>query len=164
MSWHPADLVWQYNKAKGEGWIATFREAAESHDFAPETLIAIASRETAMRNIKGDWRDGRWHGFGLMQIDIGSFPEWIATGEWKDPKKSIRKGADVLSTKRAQVIARKVPPKDALPVAIAAYNAGVHAIDAYFKHGNPDRPTTGHDYSQDVLKRAEEFKKLLTKK
>jgi hypothetical protein len=42
----------------------------------PEILMAIASRETNMRNIIGDGG----HGYGIMQIDDRSFPEWCNSG------------------------------------------------------------------------------------
>jgi hypothetical protein len=74
------------------------RSAAERYQLPPEILLAIASRETNMRNIIGDGG----HGYGIMQIDDRSFPEWCNSGLWKDVNAAIQKGAlDVL--KRAQV-------------------------------------------------------------
>ena len=46
-----------------------FKTAAERYQLPPEILLAIASRETNMRNIIGDGG----HGYGIMQIDDRSF-------------------------------------------------------------------------------------------
>lgn len=159
MTWRPVDLGNQFRRASALNWIAAFKEWAEHYSFPPEILVAIGSRETNLRNIIGDGG----HGHGIMQIDDRSFPAWCQGKRWQSAIEAIRMGAYVLSTKRERAINKKVPDKDALRVALASYNAGDHAIQDYFHHGNPDLRTTGHDYSADVLKRAEEFKKLLLK-
>ena len=48
-----------------------------------------------------------------------------------------------------------------LHAAIAAYNSGLWAYYSLTKYGDPDRRTTGRDYSKDVLRRAQVFRKLL---
>ena len=48
-----------------------------------------------------------------------------------------------------------------LRTGIAAYNSGLWAYYNLTKYGDPDRRTTGRDYSKDVLKRAQVFRKLL---
>lgn len=153
-TWTRQDLINQYQAAKSSGWIDAFRTAAAHYQIPVEILVAIASRETNMRNILGDGG----HGHGVMQIDDRSFPQWCASGKWKDPHKAIDMGAWVLSDKIAK--AAKVG-KDSLRVGIASYNAGGNAIQDYLTYKNPDRRTTGHDYSADVLKRAEVFRGLL---
>jgi soluble lytic murein transglycosylase-like protein len=74
--WAEEDLRRQFQRAKKNGWLQTFKKAAEKYDFPPEVLLAIASRETNMRNIIGDGG----HGYGIMQIDDRSFPEWCHSG------------------------------------------------------------------------------------
>src|SRR6476469_5413996 len=64
-NWTENDLKRQFERAKKNGWIKTFKSAAATYQFPPEVLMAIASRETNMRNIIGDGG----HGYGLMQID-----------------------------------------------------------------------------------------------
>ena len=135
--------------------------------------MAIASRETNMRNIIGDGG----HGYGIMQIDDRSFPEWTNSGLWKDVNAAIQKGALVLHSKEQTIrngqgkrlkvgstpfVGKGQLSKDELlRTAIAAYNSGLWAYYNLTKYGDPDRRTTGRDYSKDVLKRAQVFRKLL---
>jgi hypothetical protein len=70
-AWTEYDLKRQFERAKKNSWIKTFKSAAATCQFPPEVLMAIASRETNMRNIIGDGG----HGYGVMQIDDRSFPE-----------------------------------------------------------------------------------------
>src|SRR6478609_2988547 len=65
-NWTENDLKRQFERAKKNGWIKTFKSAAATYQFPPEVLMAIASRETNMRNIIGDGG----HGYGLVQIDF----------------------------------------------------------------------------------------------
>ena len=128
-----------------------------------------------MRNIVGDGG----HGYGLAQIDIRSFPEWVSSGAWRHPEQGIEKCAQVLDGKMSQIHAgagklvhlggytftgREFPTvADAIRVAVAAYNSGLWAYYCYSKGEDPDRLTTGKNYSKDVLERQVEFDKLLAK-
>jgi hypothetical protein len=80
-NWTENDLKRQFERAKKNGWIKTFKSAAATYQLPPEVLMAITSRETNMRNIIEDGG----HGYGLMQIDDRSFPEWCNSGLWKGP-------------------------------------------------------------------------------
>ena len=167
-----AEIKKQFERAKANGWLDFFNEAADEFDFAPETLLAIASRETNMRNILGDGG----HGCGLMQIDDRSFPDFCKSGQWKDPRKAILKGAEVLDQKytaiekgmgkslkfRGKPFTGKMLDEDQLlQTAIASYNSGGAAYFHMSVSGDPDRGTTGKDYSEDVLKRERAFADLL---
>src|SRR3954470_19355806 len=97
-----AQLKAQFARAERLGWLPHFHEAAETITkgyFDVADLLAIASRET---NLDPKWLkkpgDGG-HGFGLMQIDIRSFPEFTASPDWKDARKGILYGAKVLMQK-----------------------------------------------------------------
>ncbi len=68
-NWTENDLKKQYDSAKQNGWLAHFEDAAQQHDF---------SRETNLKNIKGDFRDGIYHGYGVMQVDID--PTFVKRG------------------------------------------------------------------------------------
>ena len=61
-------LKLQYDRAKSNGWLIHFANAAAKYGHTTADLVAIASRETNMKNIAGD----AGHGYGLMQIDIRS--------------------------------------------------------------------------------------------
>jgi len=172
-NWTENDLKRQFERAKKNGWIKTFKSAAATYQFPPEVLMAIASRETNMRNIIGDGG----HGYGLMQIDDRSFPEWCNSGLWKDPYAGIQKGALVLHSKqqtirngqgkslrvggRPFVGKANISKDDLLRTAVAGYNSGLWAYYNLTKYGDPDRRTTGRDYSKDTLRRAQTFGKLL---
>jgi hypothetical protein len=161
-----------YRKAKRRGWIPYFVEASRATGERVEVLMAVASRESNMENIRGDFRNGRYNGYSLMQLDIGSHPVWIRSGAWQDVRSAVLKGAQALAEKRAQirrnqgrhvqygprnrrrVFVGSVVGIDEDRTALAAYNSGLNAHYWHTKTGNPDRGTTGRDYGRDVLARA----------
>ena len=94
-SWTLRDIERQLGEAKRQGWTKHFADAGDKFGFSSATLLAIASRETNIKNIIGDGG----HGYGLMQIDDRSYPDFIKSGDWKDPRENIFKGAEVLDEK-----------------------------------------------------------------
>lgn len=172
------DLRHQYERARANGWLPHFVEAGRAWRLPAALLLAVASRETNVRNIKGDYRGGQYHGYSLMQLDIGSHRAWIDSGAWRAPRQAIHKGAQALAEKRAECIAALgrrvrsgsasvlVPPAlaeaDLLRCAVAAYNTGTaRALSGFVRYGDPDRFTTGRDYSRMVLARAHTFESFL---
>ncbi len=176
-----SQLRTQLIRARQLGWLPHFEEAAESFDWPIEVLLGVGSRETNLDpkylRVPGD----NGNGFGLMQVDRRSDPVWCASGAWKDARKSILRGTEMLAEKRRRIIERegkkitvrssrgvertfRMPRLDGRlldRVAIAAYNCGDWA-SYHISQGNPiDRGTTGGDYSLDVLERAEVFRALL---
>ncbi len=168
----------EFDVAVAAGWLSAFENAAQTYNFPVALLMGIASRETNMRNIEGDFRDGEYHGYGLMQVDIGSFPNWVKSGAWRDPLQSIAKGAGVLDGKRTEIeqgqgktltiegrsfVGRKFDTADqALQVATACYNCGLWGYYAFSKGEPIDSYTTGKNYSTDVWLRKAFFTALLT--
>jgi hypothetical protein len=172
-AWTVADIAKQFAYAKDQGWLDHFRDAAAGIKVDQAILMAIASRETNIRNIKGDGG----HGHGIMQIDDRSYPEFCRSDDWKDPRKNIHKRAEVLDAKRKEILKnigktvlckqkqyRGVTLTDLglLRTSIAAYNSGCQGHYNISIIGNPDAGTTGADYSCDVINRAEAFARLLT--
>jgi hypothetical protein len=172
-SWTVADIAKQFDYAKDQGWLVHFRDAAASINVDQAILMAIASRETNIKSIQGDGG----HGHGIMQIDDRSYPEFCQSDDWKDPRKNIFKGAEVLEAKRKQILDaigkdvvcksrqyRAVTLTDLglLRTSIAAYNSGCQGHYNISTNGNPDTSTTGSDYSCDVINRAEAFTRLLS--
>ena len=171
----------QFAYALAEGWLSAFHLGAAKWAIPEEVLLGIASRETAMRNIAGDFAGGHPHGFGVMQIDDrGVYGQWCRTGLWKDAREAIAKGSSVLSAKREAIrdsygdtihlAGRRTPltfvgphltDNELLATSIAAYNVGMLAYYGQAKYDDPDRFTTGKDYSRDVLARSKVFAKLL---
>jgi len=144
-------------RAKGSGWIAFFEKAGKDYKFSTDILMAIASRETNMRNIIGDGG----HGFGIMQIDSGSYPDWCHAGLWKDVNAAIQQGALVFDSKREMIrngqgktLKIRKPPTtftgkpnltnaELLRTAIAAYNGGLWAYWGLCERDDQDWRTTG---------------------
>ena len=173
-NWTKSDLQRQFQSAKTKGWLSYFQKAAKDYEFAPALVLGIASRETNMRSIVGDGG----HGYGIMQIDDRSYPDWCHSGGWKDVNACIQKGALVLDGKREQIRsgegkslkiggatfrgASNLSDGDLSRVSYAAYNCGLWAFYYFSKEGDPDVKSTGHDYSADVLKRTEIFASLLS--
>lgn len=166
----------EFNRAKANGWIPMFTAAGSPYGFSPALLMAIASRETNMVNEEGDFQHDGPHGFGLMQIDKGSYPSFCLSGGWKNVEASIHMGALVLNSKQVQIqhgqgtildigghsfTGVALSPADINRCTIAAYNAGLWAYYGRAIHGNPDLYTTGHNYSADVIARMQQFAALL---
>ena len=170
-----------FRRCQQLGWIPFFQEASLAYPFAPELLMAIGYRESGLNpkylKVAGD----NGHGYGLMQIDIRSYPAWVKAGHWKDARACILKGAEVLASKQDEItssIGKKLSVRtlaghtyhfhgepisgpDLLRVTVAAYNCGLWAYYHYCKGHDVDQGTTGQDYSRDVLANMLRFKALL---
>jgi len=159
-NWTEADLTKQLNRATSSGWNPFFDAAAQANNFDTELLLAIASRETNMQNIKGDFHDGAYHGFGIMQVDVGTDPNFCSQWTPDQVEGSIQRGTHILAGKRDSLGLQNITDLKAIA---AAYNTGaanvIHSIQA---GQDPDRTTTGHDYGSDVLARRAVFVKLRT--
>lgn len=163
-------------------WIPFFRACAAAHSFEPELLMAIGYRESRLDpkylEIPGD----NGHGYGLMQIDIRSYPEWVKSGDWMDAHLCIAKASEILASRRDGITAaagRKnlklktvagksyffdgnpIPADDLLRITVSAYNCGLWAYYHYSKGHDIDAGSTGQNYSVDVLTNAVRFHQLL---
>jgi hypothetical protein len=173
MRFTPGELADQYAYAKNNGWLVSFAAAAKDYDWPVELVMAIASRETNMKNEVGD----RGHGYGLMQVDVGTDPTFCHSGAWQDPHASIERGVQILESKRTLVgrgvgkamsvggyrfTGKAFASQDELnQVAVAAYNCGLWAYYCFSRGESVDKFDTGHDYSSDVLERAKTFAELI---
>ena len=153
-----AELKREFDRATTNGWIPFFTAAAQVNRFEIEFLMAIASRETNMKNIKGDLRNGVFHGFGIMQVDIGTDPVFCAQWTPQQVEGSINRGTAILADKRNSLAAKNITDPKAIA---AAYNTGASNVVRSIQAGaDPDRTTTGHDYGADVLARKAVFARL----
>lgn len=154
-----------FEKALQRGYIPLFEAAATRYDFPTSFLMALASRETNMTNMKGDFRGGIYHGFGIIQVDIGTAREWCESGKWQDVGEAIMKGTSILAGKRNELVkahAHFKSDEDFMWVLAASYNHGAHgSLGDYILRGSPDLHTTGHDYGKDVIGRWHEFEHLM---
>ncbi|XP_028405003.1 lysozyme g-like [Dendronephthya gigantea] len=141
----------RYIQAHKETIISVGRELSVE----PALIAAIISREsrggTAIEQT-GGWGD---HGqaFGLMQID----KNWhTPQGGWNS-REHIYQATNIL---RYFIDAKNNPfsdPDQRLKAAIAAYNKGFQGMNAGYN--NIDAHTTGGDYSDDVVARAQYFQR-----
>ncbi|KAJ8255162.1 hypothetical protein GJAV_G00201740 [Gymnothorax javanicus] len=139
------------NKYKAE-----IEKVAAAHHIDPAVIAGIISRETRAGSpglLTNGWSaDG--NGFGLMQIDKQYHtPE----GEWNS-EQHISQATGILSG-FIKAIQKKFPDwskEQQLKGGISAYNAGPGNVKTYDRM---DIGTTGNDYSNDVVARAQWFKK-----
>ncbi|NXX58616.1 LYG protein, partial [Scopus umbretta] len=120
----------------------------------PALIAGIISREShAGKILKNGWGD-RGNGFGLMQVDKNSHKP---VGQWNS-ETHLTQGTSILVT-MIKAIQRKFPrwTKDQqLKGGISAYNAGSGNVQSY---NGMDIGTTHDDYSNDVVARAQYYKK-----
>ncbi|HEX8859172.1 MAG TPA: transglycosylase SLT domain-containing protein [Actinomycetes bacterium] len=141
-------LLTQYRRAKTD-W--PFIETAEQDHGLPALLLyAVGSRETNLRNIKGDFTQRahesspRFHGFGVWQRDSDAFG--VDESYLKDVPKQARDAAELLAANHQRL--------GTWEAAVAAYNCGAGNVLAALAAGlSVDHHTAGGDYSADVLAR-----------
>lgn len=179
-----SELKKEFDRAVRLGWLPYFIEAAKTYTsgfFDESDLLAIGSRET---NLDPKWltkAGDNGHGYGLLQADVRSFPEWIKSGKWKEPSEGILMGARVLMMKWADIqactgkdatvwsskaqkffhfVGKKVSGAEAQKTTISAYNSGRWAHYAVSNKQDADKYSTGSDYAGDVMERAAYFRPL----
>jgi len=143
--------------------------------YTKEWLVAMAYRETgfligryAAKNMtpfaihplmRGDYgqRKGEteksYHGYGYWQIDIGSYPDFVRSGDWKDPYKTCVKAISVLEEKRLYLEKKFtwLQGEDLHRAITAAYNCGQgNVATALSKGRDVDIYTHQHNYSKEV--------------
>ena len=141
-------LLAQYQRARRD-W--PFIETAElAHGLPALLLFAVGSRESNLRNVRGDksQRPGepapRFHGFGVWQRDSGAF------GVDESYLEDVRRQAD----DAAALLAGHHSRFGRWDAAVAAYNCGAGNVRRALDAGEPvDRHTAGRDYAADVLAR-----------
>ena len=113
--------------------------------------------------MEGDWsqRPGdaapMYHGYGFTQIDIASWPDFINSGDWKDPYKTYCQCIKDLEIARTYLTnhapASITDDQDTFnKYIIAAYNCGAgNEIKAIDRNLDPDAYDTNHNYAAAVL-------------
>ena len=105
----------------------------------------------------------QYHGFGFWQIDIHSFPDFIKSGNWKDPYKCCCQAIADLESARAYLTAHApdeiTSNQDLFNHYItAAYNCGSgNEMKVIELKEAVDNYTTGHDYSKAVFTYAGQY-------
>lgn len=172
------DLEIQFRRVIANGWLSLFQEQARRAGTTTAHELALGSRETNLKNIRGDYRNGRYNGFGILQIDVGTDPAYcerwtpanVADGIIGGTKIYLAKVADTKACVGKKVMVRNrsftgkaVDADDLRRIATAAYNCGRWAHYHFSRGEHVDSTTTGHDYSRDVYDRAVEFADILQK-
>ena len=128
-----------------------FEAAAAKYDLPPALLAAIASRETRGGNVLDNGWGDHGNGYGLMQVDR-RYHDVQGLG---DPasQEHIDQAASILRGFYDQCRAEHPSwsHEQCLQAAVSAYNGGPDQ----FTRG--DEGTTGGDYSNDVLARAQYY-------
>lgn len=145
-----AQLRSQYEDASSIGLRNACKEAEAKYDLPAGLMLAIASRETNMRNINGDGGRGR----GVFQIDDRYHQGFLSKHGSPPPvAEAAMYAAKLIADNIKYAKAQGVPAKDRLRVAVAGYNAGMGGAMAGYRAGAVDSRTTGDDYSADVFAR-----------
>jgi hypothetical protein len=172
----------QYLTASKLGWLPDIHSIAQRRGVSLPLLLAIGSRETNLDpkylNVPGD----HGNGYGLTQADRRSYPDFVASGRWRNAAecfdftaaKLVRNFREVEQSQGRQVtvrfssgIARQftaphLSNADIWRVVIAGYNCGWRAALYHVSKGNDvDAGTTGKNYSRDVMARAKVFARLI---
>jgi hypothetical protein len=148
--------------------VSDLAHEGENDGIGPALLLALASRETNMRNIVGDGGHGR----GWLQIDDRFHLDFLESHRGCDsgaftpthPSAAPKGLAPTLTASTIYAIGllrsnmrfargNGVPEDTVLRFAVAAYNAGAGGALTGFREGNVDGRTTGRDYAKDVLGR-----------
>ena len=143
-----------------------FKRAEAQTGMPAKMLSAICWRESlfgAALTPPGPAGTGDFgHGRGLMQIDDRWHKDFVAGELWKDAQANIIKGAEILHDALGFFVQRGYSGPKLWSCAISAFNAGCSAVLKAVtteKPGDPDSPTTGRNYSRDVLSKAEMISK-----
>ena len=103
-----------------------------------------------------------YHGYGFPQIDIGSYREFVRSGDWKDPLKAMIMCLKVLEEKRRYIQGKlsHLAGEDLLRAILAAYNCGQGNVVKVLKAGQDvDSRTAGGDYSKAILDYSTDYQK-----
>jgi hypothetical protein len=172
VSSHAAWPSWKQQQQNIDAWMPHFQAAAQKHGVPVDLLIGIASRETGVRNLLGDYEDGSYQAFGVLQVARGDAPQWVKDRGYKDVADSIMKGAEILAAKRDQILALEgkqgsvrssrsgknyrftgakiASQADLWRITAAAFNAGLWSYYSYSHGGSPDKYTTDKNYSAEI--------------
>ncbi|XP_076583884.1 lysozyme g-like [Chaetodon auriga] len=153
----------QEDAGRMETYRSRINEVGSEHGIDPALIAAIISRESRAGNaLKDGWGDydpvrGVYNAWGLMQVDVNpKGGNHTPEGEW-DSKQHLRQATGILVyfIKKMQHKFSGLSKEQQLKGGIAAYNMGDGNVHTYER---VDEKTTGRDYSNDVVARAQWYK------
>ncbi|KAK7138345.1 hypothetical protein R3I94_013835 [Phoxinus phoxinus] len=143
----------EHDLARMENYKSIINKVGRAKEMDPAVIAAIISRESrAGAALKDGWGD-HGNGFGLMQVDKRYHKQ---VGAWGS-EEHVTQGTEILID-FIKAIKAKFPQwtkEQCFKGGISAYNAGVNNVRSYERM---DEGTTGGDYSNDVVARAQFFK------
>lgn len=178
LTWIKKNLAGTINQALAEkpgtgfteDWLAaiTLRETGE---LIAKRLLknpnlsvnGVAAQMTGDYSQRPGDKEKCYHGFGFIQVDIGSFPLYVASGDWKDPLKCYRMGIAILQGKQTFILNHKAAfaNYDIDQATTAAYNCGEgNVLKAVRANLQVDHYTTEHNYSTEVWQFRELYKTI----
>ncbi|XP_050958619.1 lysozyme g isoform X5 [Labeo rohita] len=141
--------------AQMENYKGLITRVGRAKQMDPAVIAAIISRESrAGAALEGGWGD-YGNAFGLMQVDrryhtpVGAF----------DSEQHVTQATEILISFIKEIKA-KFPSwsqEQCFKGGISAYNAGVSSVSS---NENIDARTTGQDYSNDVVARAQYYRSM----
>ncbi|XP_041822336.1 lysozyme g-like isoform X1 [Chelmon rostratus] len=149
-----------------ERYKSKIKRVGARYNIDPALIAAIISRESRAGNALTDgWGDyspkrGAWNAWGLMQVDVN--PEGgnhTPVGEWDSEDhlcQATKILVDFIKLIQSKPEFSGLSKEKQLKGGIAAYNAGDRKVHSY---EGVDENTTGKDYSNDVVARAQWYKK-----
>ncbi|XP_077091875.1 lysozyme g-like [Siphateles boraxobius] len=135
-----------------EKYKSIITKVGKAKQMEPAVIAGIISRESrAGAVLKDGWGD-HGNGFGLMQVDKRYH---TPAGAW-DSEQHITQATEILTGFIKQIKAKfpQWTPEQCFKGGISAYNAGVKNVCTYERM---DVGTTGDDYANDVVARAQWF-------
>ncbi|XP_051801916.1 LOW QUALITY PROTEIN: lysozyme g-like [Acanthochromis polyacanthus] len=140
-----------------EKYKSIINAVGSKYDIEPALIAAIISRESRAGNVLQDGWGDHGNAWGLMQVDVNpSGGGHTAKGDWNS-EEHLSQGTEILIYFLNR-IKNKFPSwtsEQQLKGAIASYNTGDGRVNSY---ENVDEKTTGKDYSNDVVARAQWYK------
>ncbi|XP_041051455.1 lysozyme g-like 1 [Carcharodon carcharias] len=132
---------------------ALINKVATANEVDPAIIGAIISRESRGGNVLINGWDKHGNGFGLMQVDRRYHD---VVGAW-DSEEHLSQGTQILTgmIKGIAKTFREWSKEQQLKGGISAYNAGTKNVQTYSRM---DIGTTGDDYANDVVARAQWLK------
>ncbi|NP_001076289.1 Lysozyme g-like [Danio rerio] len=143
----------EHDLARMEKYKTKIINVGRAKQMDPAVIAAIISRESrAGAILKDGWGD-HGNGFGLMQVDKRYH---TPVGAW-DSEQHLTQATEILIgfIKEIKEKFAKWSQEQCFKGGISAYNAGVKNVQTY---EHVDDHTTGHDYGNDVVARAQWFK------
>ncbi|KAM9857091.1 lysozyme g-like [Aulostomus maculatus] len=132
-------------------------KVGDQQGIQPALIAGIISRESRAGNVLKDGWGDHGNAWGLMQVDVNpSGGGHTKRGDWNS-EEHISQGTEILVyfIKRIQNKFLDWTAEQQLKGGIAAYNTGDGRVSSY---NGVDEKTTGKDYSNDVVARAQWYK------